>query len=774
MQIKIIYFILILCFQFSLSFGQIREMQVVKGRIISSGSGEPISYATIQISENGINTMSNENGWFIFKMPAGNSVQKIFISHVGYMPETILVNASDSVTRIISMREAAIELKEVEIKRINALELLKKAIEKIPQNYAASPCRMGGFYRMTGYKEKRIIDLSEAVFDIYYENYTVKNSQFKLIKSRVDKDLTAFNGADNVSMGLDPAAVISIDIVRDIGGSDLLGDKGLKEHNFNFKGLVNYNGTQAYEIQFDQKDRVKKALYKGKILLDADNLAFLEFDFGFSPKGVKYFSWGFFMNLMLNMAHVKAEFLEDHKIITYRKYGSKYYLNHAGNSGQVYLAGGNRHFVLDPLKTRINFLVTRVDTSGITPFPKEEILRNKLNIESQGKTIHDTRDSPDRSDTTDRFWENYNLIQAEFNVDSAIRVIQVNNATLNYKEEMEKFIRKNPKDKVKVIDSVFNFYYGKGQFNGTVLIQQEGKVIYERGFGLADKERHIANSAKTQFRIGSTSKQFTSMLIMQLVNENKLRVQDTIGKFLPGFIHGNITIQQLLTHQSGIPNYTENRETVSKILTRRYTTEELVFRFCSDSLDFTPGTQFNYSNSGYVILACIIEKLTGQKFAAVLEDRIFKPLGMKDSYFISGSDSSHLARGYLGAEPENPYPVQNVAGAGGITSTAEDLLIWANALQTEQLLPKDKMNELFIPRVEWKEWDASYGYGWMIDRNAFQVSKKHLIQYHPGTEFGFFDMLVIQPDKGNVLILLNNTGDFPRFDMTDLILTTLN
>ena len=78
------------------------------------------------------------------------------------------------------------------------------------------------------------------------------------------------------------------------------------------------------------------------------------------------------------------------------------------------------------------------------------------------------------------------------------------------------------------------------------------------------------------------------MLIMQLVNENKLRVQDTIGKFLPGFVHGNITIQQLLTHQSGIPNYMENRESVSKILTRRYTTEELVFSFCSDSPDFIP------------------------------------------------------------------------------------------------------------------------------------------------------------------------------------------
>jgi CubicO group peptidase (beta-lactamase class C family) len=115
-----------------------------------------------------------------------------------------------------------------------------------------------------------------------------------------------------------------------------------------------------------------------------------------------------------------------------------------------------------------------------------------------------------------------------------------------------------------------------------------------------------------------------------------------------------------------------------------------------------------------------------------------------------------------------------VVGAGGITSCAGDLLRWANALSTNTLLPKELIDELFKPRVAWDEWNAWYGYGWMIDRHLFGASKRHIIQYHPGIEFGFHDILLREPDKDIVIILLSNMGDFPRFDMTDLILNELN
>ncbi len=764
-----------ICFLLSLSAAlgqQSQSIFVYKGVVISAKTGKPVSYATISLDNSSLNTMTNENGEFRFKVPAENKKRTLTITHVGYKPLAKLITEDSLYT--IAIEEQVMELKEVTVKKINALELLKNAMEKVPENYSNSPFRAGGFYRMTGRKEKKIIDLSEAVYNIYYENYSKKNSQFNLVKSRVDKDLTAFNGADNVSMGLDPSAVTDLDMLGDIKGSELLGEKGLAQHDFVFKGIVDYNGHNVYELSFDQKEGIKKPLYKGKIFIDTDDLAFLEFDISLSPRGMAYYDWGFFMKMMLNMAHVKARVLSDSKIITYRKFGRKYYLNRANSESRIYLAGGNRHFVFDPLVTKINFLVTSIDTQDVKPFQKDEILRNKASIESRSHVMRDSRDGPDHSDTTDRFWENYNLILAEFNVDSAIRIIQANNTTLNYKEQLAKYLRKNGKDKVKAIDSVISFYHGKDQFNGAALIQSDGKLIYEKGFGMADKEKSIPNSGETQFRIGSTSKSFTAMLIMQLASENKISVSDTIGKWLPGYVHGNITIRQLLTHQSGIPNYTDNPEYLLKILNRKYTPEELVKNFCSDSLEFPPGSQFSYCNSGYVILADVIEKITGKKYAGVLSEMIFVPLGMKNSYFVFSAGKDNRAKGYINGEPENPYPVDNVVGAGGITSTAEDLLIWANALTSGKLLPQEKMQELFLPRVEWKEWDASYGYGWMIDRNLFQVSSKHTINYHPGTEFGFFDMLVLQPDKGIVVVLLSNTGDFPRFDITDLILSELN
>jgi len=761
-------------FAVAISLGQNQPVSLLKGIVTNITTGEAVPYATIGLSKSSINTMTNEKGEFIFKIPADRVNDSIDISHVGYKPIRIIVNSSDTGFRIIKMQEAVSQLSAVIIKTINPLDLIKKAVSRIPDNYPVNPYRLNGFYRLTGMKEKRVIHLSEAVFGIYNESNTGKNSQFNLIKSRVDKDLTAFNGVDNVEIGLDPAAIFNLDIIQTIKKSELLGEQGLKDHQFTCKGIVNYNGQEAYEILFDEKDGIKKSLYRGKILINADNLAFLEFDIRLSPKGQRYYEWGFFQKVMFNLAHISVNMLADDQIITYRKYGTKYYLNHVNARSVYYLAGGKKHFLLDPLVNKTNYLVTKIDTAGVEPYSKEEILGNMRRIESRGKVINDTKDSPDHSDTADHFWENYNLIQAEFNVDSAVGVIQANNATLNYKEILERLLPKYKKDKTVRIDSILNFYHRKGQFNGTALIQYEGKTIYEKGFGMADKELNIPNTGETQFRIGSTSKPFTSMLIMQLANENKLSVNDTIGKFLPGFIHGNLTIQQLLTHQSGIPNFTDNPNYFIKIVARKYSADELVFQFCSDSLNFPAGTQFEYSNSNYVILADIAEKITGKSYSDILAQKIFIPLGMKNSFFVSGAKGNRLAKGYINDQPEILYPVENVTGAGGITSTAEDLLIWSNALDSNRLLPKEKMNELFLPRVEWKEWDAYYGYGWMIDRNLFQVSKKQTVLYHPGTEFGFFDMLVLQPGRGVVVILLNNTGDFPRFDITDLILDELN
>ncbi|HVU97073.1 MAG TPA: serine hydrolase [Puia sp.] len=760
----------------SATTGRCQDPMVIKirGIVRDAASGEPIPYASIGLTGKAIATMTNEKGQFLFRIPAAAKDDSLSVTHIGFTPIILPVRTADTGERKIELKESPGQLKEVEVKPPNPLELIRKAIEKIPANYPDSPFCLTGFYRLDGTKDAKIVDLSEAVFNIHIDGYRGKNNQFHLVKSRMDKDLTAFNGSDQVNVGYKPSGIMSFDFSRHLDKWELFQKEAAKEYLFKYKGLVDYNGKDAFLITFEEKPGVKKSLTDGRLYIEADDLAFLELDQKRNLQGLKYYDeWSRLEHLVFNMFHISIKVLSDTTSITYRKNGSRYYLSHCTKSIDYYIAGGDRHYLLNPLSVRTNYLITGVDTVNVQPIPGEESLKEQTSIEGQAKILNDTRDSPDRSDTADRFWTNYNLIEAEFNVDSAIRVIQSNNATLNYKKLLEPLLRKYKRDKGALIDTIMNFYHTKGQFNGSALVQYEGKVIYEKGFGLADPAVNRPNTTATQFRIGSTSKQFTAMLVMQLVNEGKLSVDDSAGKFLPGFRNGKVTIRQLMTHQSGIPNYTDSEEVLAKIVARRYTPDELVFLFCSDSLEFEPGTRFHYTNSGFVVLADIIEKVTGKKYAQALAERIFVPLGMSSSFFVSG-DTTNIAKAYSGGQPENPYPVQNVVGAGGITSSAEDLLRWANALSANTLLPKQMMDELFKPRAAWDEWNAWYGYGWMIDRHLFAASNRHLIQYHPGIEFGFHDILLREPDKNVVIILLSNMGDFPRFDMTDLILNELN
>lgn len=747
----------------SICIAQNQSFVIIKGSIVDASTGKGIPYASVGLIKSSINTVSNEQGGFVFKIPENHKKDSIYVSHVAYQPYTFIDNKFDTGLVLIRLKEKINKLNDVVIKTINPLELIKKAIAQIPVNYPSTPYILHGFYRTTGTKEKRIIDLSEAVFDIYGDSYTAKDKKLKLIRSRLDMDLTAFNGNDGLSFGAKPESMFEDDIVGDVAHSDLLSKDGLKDHQFTFVGMVDYNGRDAYEIRFDQKDDVKKSLNKGKLIIDAENLAFLEFDIEKSPKGLKYWQFGFMQRLALNLAKISAEHISAKGVITYSKYGDKYYVNRVYGIHLLHLAGSRKQFEINPLYIKYNFLITGIDTTNLEVWKKEEILANKKLIEHM---------APDNTDSTDQFWGNYNLIQAEFNVDSAAKVIRAQNETLNFKRVLDDKLFKMKKDKALRIDSILSFYHNKNLFNGTALVSYDGKVIYEKAFGQADKEKNIPNTPQTQFRIGSTSKQFTAMLVMQLVNENKLSVEDSVGKFIPDYRNGRVTVQQLLTHQSGIPNYTDLY--FDKIVLKKYSVDEIVRKFCSDSLEFEPGTKFKYSNSGFVVLADIIEKITGKSYAVELSERIFTPLGMQHSYFGPVLHNATMAIGYINDEKESAYPIENEAGAGGIVSTAEDLLLWHNALSAGTILPKEKVEEMLKPRVQWDEYDASYGYGWMIDRLQFNASKKHTIQYHPGTEFGFFDMLVRQPDKNIFIILLNNKSDFPRFDMTDLILNELN
>src|SRR5260370_27324953 len=188
--------------------------------------------------------------------------------------------------------------------------------------------------------------------------------------------------------------------------------------------------------------------------------------------------------------------------------------------------------------------------------------------------------------------------------------------------------------KVDKLDKLLHAYAEYGKFNGSVLVAEKVQVIYKKGFGLADMEWNIPNQPDTKYRLGSITKQFTSMLIMQLVEQGKLKLDVPISTYLPDYPKKSgdvITLHHLLTHSSGIPNMTSFPGFDKNISRDFYSPMQLVNLFADSTLQFEPGKKFVYSNSGYILLGYIIERVTGKTYEQVLQENIFTPLKMNNT-----------------------------------------------------------------------------------------------------------------------------------------------
>jgi CubicO group peptidase (beta-lactamase class C family) len=734
-----------------------QQTLTINGKI-TDGENSPLPSVNIRLMKNGIGTISNESGFFKILIPQLLQQDSIIFSSIGYTSIKIAVNelVLDKVN-LIQLASKTVVLQEVIVKSINPLEIIQTAIEKIPNNYLNIPHISHGFYRMNTKKGNEHIALSEAVFDILNYGYAAdKANNFNLIKSRFIKD---DKGIYNLSIGATPEELYEADIMRKINSSDLLNKKGLKNHHFKLLSTIQYNNADTYVIGFDQKDDVKESLYTGKIFIDVESLAIVAINYRRSEKGIQYAKVGSAsMRTLMKLMGISIDMNSESSFVTYQKFNGKWLLSNIKSNTLIHCKS-KRQFYDFPANIQFDYVVTGVDTSNIQSFSTKDNLGKTKLIEFQN--------SNGQAD----FWKDYNIIVSDYNSDSIAKNIIAKNESFNLKKQVEKKLKSFPKEKSARIDSIISFFHQKGAFNGSVLIKKEGKILLSKSYGLADKEKNIPATDTTQYRIGSLTKTFTSLLIMQLVAENKLSLQDTIGKYLPTFVHKHITIQQLLTHTSGIPSYTNDMEKMLSVMQKEQSLKEIITNLCSEPLEFVSGSQFHYSNSGYTILASIIETITGKEYGRVLNEKIFIPLSMNQTSF--GKNSINSKGYYLGSIEPN-YNIKNTAGAGGISSSVIDLLKWDEALKTDKLISQSLLSQSFIPRIAYDDWDADYGFGWLIDKKMFGQSKSHKIIYHPGTDIGYYSMFVRQPDTDNLIIMLSNNGDFPRFDITDLILDEIN
>jgi CubicO group peptidase (beta-lactamase class C family) len=299
-----------------------------------------------------------------------------------------------------------------------------------------------------------------------------------------------------------------------------------------------------------------------------------------------------------------------------------------------------------------------------------------------------------------------------------------------------------------------------GDLRGSVLVARGGAVLLSRGYGVADEASGAPNTATTRFRIGSITKQFTAMAILMLQEQGKLRVEDSICRYMSDCPEAwrPVTLRHLLTHTSGVPDYT-NFPDFPALIGTSATLDQLITRFRSLPLEFTPGARWSYSNSGYILLGAVIERASGQAYSVFLQEHIFTPLGMRDtSYDANAPPSPQHATGYLSAHHLPVYLDMSEFGpAGALASTVEDLYRWDRALVTHRLVSQEAMTAMFTPAIPCPAGgclipsDRGYSYGWFIAAEAGRT-----LIYHLGRIDGFLTYNGFsQPDDITVVLLSN-------------------
>lgn len=314
--------------------------------------------------------------------------------------------------------------------------------------------------------------------------------------------------------------------------------------------------------------------------------------------------------------------------------------------------------------------------------------------------------------------------------------------------------------KANEIDTVISRLASKYQFSGTVLVADKGKIILHKGYSLSIVDKNDTCKQKTYYQIGSITKTFTATTILLLQEDSLLHVSDKLSKYYPDYPKGDsITIENLLMHTSGIFNYTEDADFMLYKAMEHIDEKEMVALFKDKPLAFTPGSQYSYSNSNYMLLGYIIEKVTGKTYFEVVREKIFAPLKMTNSGFSYNTFPSwDKAQGYFVMRPGRVTPSPTVDSsvsyaAGTMFTTTGDMYKWAQAVISKKLLSKNTWAKAHTPN------ENGYAYGWIVkDSASSKIGKKYI--GHNGAIHGFkAEFYMVPEDKSVVIILGNDMND---------------
>jgi len=312
----------------------------------------------------------------------------------------------------------------------------------------------------------------------------------------------------------------------------------------------------------------------------------------------------------------------------------------------------------------------------------------------------------------------------------------------------------------------------RSSFNGNILVAKKGKIIYEKAIGWADYLHRDSLKINSVFELASVSKPFTSVGIMMLVEEGKIRLDQNVKEFYPNFPYDGITIKMLLSHRSGMMNYVyfvDDLWKKAKKDERPGITNQDVMKLIAEHKPnpYTkPNKKFHYNNSNFMVLAAIIEKVSGQKFSQYMAENVFKPAGLKHTAVYSKAEYEKIPVDVVGHDRTwRRSVVQNFldgpVGDKGVYSTIHDLFLFDRALRSGKLLNHASLDSMYTPRNDMQNGHFNYGYGW----RTFEDKNKRVV-YHTGWWHGFRHIYLRQLDDDITIILLSNltNGSLLRLD----------
>ena len=318
------------------------------------------------------------------------------------------------------------------------------------------------------------------------------------------------------------------------------------------------------------------------------------------------------------------------------------------------------------------------------------------------------------------------------------------------------------------IEALVTATHDAGLFDGSVLVSDGGRVLYSGGVGLANVEWGIPNAPDTRFLIGSVTKQFTAALVLQLVEEGLVDLQTPITTYVPAYPAepgDRVTVHHLLTHTSGLPNFTALAG-FGDIERDPFSPDSFLQFFQDAPLDFEPGASWSYSNSGYFLLGVLIEKVTGQTYAHALHERLLEPLGMNDSAYGDGAEvferaATDYVRVAAKLQHAHLFDTSIPYAAGMILSTVEDMKLWGDALGTGRMFESPETLALLLAphaAIPGSDGDVQYGYG--IGVGTIRVGARSVrVAQHNGRVGGFATGFRRLPDRDAVIVATSNTGD---------------